>query len=222
MTSLPNQSIVLTGCGWVTPFAADSISDVLAAARQPACWTVPDERLDDFPDLSNELKHDRGAWMTAVALEHACRSASVELKSLDSGRVGLVLGCGLAGQLGMIDFADEVRQQSPRFVSPIHFPQTVGNYIAGALARGYDIRGPNITLASGATSGLDAIVEACSLLACGSADLVFAGGTEQLSKALAEGLSELGAPAIGEASTWPETPRSALRYRSPSVAPTTR
>ena len=55
---------------------------------------------------------------------------------------------------------------------------------------------------------MDAIVEACSLLACGAADLVFAGGTEQLSKALAEGITEPGAQATGEASTWPGTPLS--------------
>jgi 3-oxoacyl-(acyl-carrier-protein) synthase len=130
--------------------------------------------------------------MTAAALTHACRDASLEVESLAGERVGLILGCGLAGQLGMIGFANEVRQQSPRFVSPIHFPQTVGNYIAGALARGFHIRGPNMTVASGPASGLDAIVEGCDHVLNGRADVVFAGGTEQLSQTLAEGLAEAG------------------------------
>lgn len=198
MTVYTDDSIVLTGCGWVTAFAAGSIADVLTgapAARfapspEAPYWAVPDERLDDYPDLARELKRDKGAWLTAAALEHARRQASLEPGSLEPERVGMVLGCALAGQLGMIEFANEVRQQSPRFVSPIHFPQTVGNYIAGALARAYLIRGPNATLSCGSASGLDAIVEGASLLAGGAADVVFAGGTETLSKELTLGFAE--------------------------------
>ncbi|UCC31212.1 MAG: hypothetical protein JSU86_02830 [Phycisphaerales bacterium] len=218
-----SDPVVLTGCGWVTPFAAGSIADVLTAAcpsrglsRRAGTRTtastesheplgdegfrsVPGEWIDDYPEFAKELKLDKGAWMTAAALVHACRDASLQIESLDAARVGLALGCGLAGQLGMIDFACEVREQSSRFVSPIHFPQTVGNYIAGALARGFKIRGPNITLAAGDASGLDAIVEACGFITAGGADVAFAGGTEQLSKPLAGSLARPG-EALGEGS----------------------
>lgn len=192
-----NDPVVLTGCGWVTPFAAGWIAEVLTAAcpsrgleppNDEGFRSVPDEWVNKYPDFAKELKLDKGAWMTAAALVHACRDASLQIESLDAARVGFALGCGLAGQLGMIDFACEVREQSSRFVSPIHFPQTVGNYIAGALARGFKIRGPNITLATGDASGLDAIVEACGFITAGEADVAFAGGTEQLSKPLAESL----------------------------------
>lgn len=191
------DSIVLTGCGWVTPFAAGSISTVLTAANRskskpPAdggCyWAVPDDTPADYPELSKELQGNKGAWMTAVALEHARREAGLQPDSVAPEHLGLALGCALAGQLGMIGFADEVRQQSARFVSPIHFPQTVGNYIAGALARGYAIQGPNVTLSSGIASGLDALIEGCQLLRGGGADVVFAGGTDCLSDALVRGL----------------------------------
>lgn len=213
MAVLADEPVVLTGCGWVTPFAAGSIAEVLTVscpspgpsrrAGKPTDTSteshesqsnlgfrpVPDKWVSDYPDLAKELKLDKGAWMTAAALVHACRDASLQIESLDAARVGLALGCGLAGQLGMIEFAGEVRDQSSRFVSPIHFPQTVGNYIAGALARGFKIRGPNITLASGSASGLDAIVEACEFITAGAADMAFAGGTEQLSQPLAESLA---------------------------------
>jgi len=195
--------IALTGCGWVTPFATGSITEVLTRAGQSgaadaaleerpgdAYWPVPDERVQDFPELSRELKSDKGAWMTAVALIHACRDASLQLDSVTSERMGLFLGCGLAGQLGMIEFANEVRQQSARFVSPIHFPQTVGNYIAGALGRGFHIRGPNLTLAGGFASALHALREGCAALLRGSADMVIAGGIEPLSPVVAQSFPE--------------------------------
>lgn len=193
---MPN-SIVLTGCGWVTPIAVGAVRDVLSAVSAPSSksgfLSVPDDPPPaDLSHLSNETRRNKGAWMAALAVEHACRTAALPLESLDSDRVGLALGCGMAGQLGMIDFASEVRKQSVRFVSPIHFPQTVGNYAAGALARSYKLRGPNATFASGPASSLNAIVEACAIVARGSADIVLAGGVEHLSAGLAEGIEQDG------------------------------
>lgn len=198
--STPDEAIVLTGCGWVTPFAHGSIAWVLTTARAlpdrpgPAetYWGVPDRFVAECPSLPAEVRKDQGAWMSGIALEGARRGASLEQHPLSADRVGLVLGCSLAGQLSMIDFASEVREQSARFVSPIHFPQTVGNYIAGALARGYGLRGPNITIATGVASGLDALVEACVLLASNQADVVLAGGTELLKAGLVQALAQPG------------------------------
>lgn len=200
MNTSGNDAITLTGCGWVTPFAAGTIDEVLTAARklstlatpQDGYWAVPNEQCVDPSKVSNEIKRDKGAWITASALQHACRSAGLNLEEAESQRVGLILGSAFAGQLGMIRFAEEVRSQSPRFVSPIHFPQTVGNYIAGAIARAYGITGPNSTVATGAASGLDAIVEAKSILNTGMADIVIAGGMDTLSDDLTNGLAEPG------------------------------
>lgn len=194
------QPILITGCGWVTPFASGCARDVVAALRKlpadiapcvasPAPPTdrflsVPGADLQAFPDIPKEIRSDKGAWMTAVAIEFALRDAGLDRKSIPPERLGLVLGCALAGQIGMIQFAGEVREQSPRFVSPINFPQTVGNFIAGAIARGYDVRGPNLTLAAGTASGLDAVCEGCSLLQAGRADVLLAGGTDALTDTL--------------------------------------
>ena len=128
--------------------------------------------------------------MTAIALEAALRNAGIAADTLKVGELGMVLGCALAGQIGMITFAGEVRDQTPRFVSPIHFPQTVGNFITGALARAYNIQGPNVTIASGIGSGLDAILEGCALLDRGEAGVILAGGIDALTPELALGLSE--------------------------------
>ena len=198
MQSQGNHSIVITGCGWVTPFAAGGIEAVLqtAAGQVPnsnnsqGYCPIADEILASFPNVSPECRNDPGAWSTAVAFECARRDAAFVTGSVPSERVGLVLGNALAGQSGMIDFANDVRQQSPRFVSPLRFPQTVGNFITGALSRAYDVRGPNSTIANGSASGLVAVIEGCALLSAGKADMIFAGGTERLTPALAAGLAE--------------------------------
>jgi len=193
------ESVVISGCGWVTPFAAGTIELVLGKAlslgRPADCenarWSIPDDLLAAYKEFPPELIRDRGTWLAAIALEHARSDARIDASKLEPQRVGLILGDALAGQLGMMSFATEVREQTPRFVSPLHFPQTVGNYTAGALARAYSIRGPNATIAKrGSSAGLDAVVEGCGLIARGEADLIFAGGLNCMSGELARGMAD--------------------------------
>ena len=195
----PNdENVVLTGCGWVTPFASGSVDEVLSAAKTAptalsegtAYWAVPDDQVERCADFSKELRSDKASWITALSVRCALTDAGLDLTETASERVGLVVGCALAGQHGMITFADEVRTQSARFVSPIHFPQTVGNYVAGALSRGFDIRGANQTFAAGDASGVEAMLEGAQLLRSGRVDVVLAGGTEQWSEPLAMGFGE--------------------------------
>jgi hypothetical protein len=215
----PNAGIVLTGCGWVLPHTArdtlpaqtlaagsfeslmDRLAELAAAPSSAPYPAVPDDLLETQQHLSSELKRDKGSWMTAMAIEQAMKQAALDRSAVGSERLGLVLGSSLAGQLGMIQFASEVREQSPRFVSPINFPQTVGNYIAGAIARAMDLRGPNSTLASGNVSGLDAILEACELLASNQADAVLAGATEVLTDATARAFRR-GSSTLLEGAVW--------------------
>lgn len=199
------SKVVMTGCGWVTPLCAGSIEAVLSAARSAALppnpetgfHGVPDQVLDPPASLPDGLSAERDLRIAAIALEIARAQSGLNFESLAADRVGIVLGCAFAGQAGMIAFADEVRQQSPRFVSPIHFPQTVGNYPAGGLGRGYHVRGPNITLSGGAASGLDALVTASQLIAAGDADAVIAGGMETLTQHLASCAAGTFIPAEG-------------------------
>lgn len=177
------QEIALTGCGWVTPFSVGDISKVLSAgtkASSPCAGKVPDELLASCEFQSPEVAKDKSVLMAAVAIQHAMLSANLTNEPDHPERLGLAIGCAQAGQLGMIRFANEVREQSPRFVSPLHFPQTVGNYVAGALARALHARGPNLTISCGVASGLAAIWEAATLIASDKADIMFAGGVDPL------------------------------------------
>jgi len=90
----------------------------------------------------------------------------------------------------MIEFASDVRAQGPRFVSPLRFPQTVGNYVPGAMARAFNIRGPNLTFAAWDASSLVAILEGAQVLADDRADVMLVGGTEAAAPDTASGLFE--------------------------------
>jgi hypothetical protein len=192
------MQIAITGCGWVTPLAVGDVATVLKAyaGRKSEAPTasnyepIPPGIFATFTNLSGEAAKEEPVQLAAVALELAWQNAGLDSPSYASECKGLVLGSALAGVSGMIDFANDVRAQSTRFVSPIRFPQTVGNYICGALARCYDFRGPASTIACGSASSLEAIREGCALLSSRQADVVIAGGTELLSPEIAEGFNQ--------------------------------
>lgn len=79
------DAIVITGCGWVTPFAAGGIEAVLQTAAGLAPDTIKslgylpiaDELLASYADLSPECRNDPGAWLPAVAFECVRHDASL-------------------------------------------------------------------------------------------------------------------------------------------------
>ena len=94
MQTQGNNPIVITGCGWVTPFAAGGIETVLqtAAGQAPdsnnsqGYRPIADDLLAGFPVLSPECRNDPGAWLAAVALN--APSATRRLSLARSHRSG--------------------------------------------------------------------------------------------------------------------------------------
>lgn len=202
---LPKHEIAVTGCGWVTPCAAGAVDDVMAHVaeltsttakdkqngnKRAGCAEVPADLLNAGPDLPPELTSDHASFIAGRAALTALADAGIDTADVDADRIGISVASGLAGQQAMITFASEVREQSVRFVSPIHFPQTVGNYVGGALARSLHLRGPNLTLAGGSLCGMAAVISACRILAEGDADAMVAGGFESLTPVLVNAFDE--------------------------------
>jgi 3-oxoacyl-(acyl-carrier-protein) synthase len=73
---------------------------------------------------------------------------------------------------------ETVREGSVRDVSPRDVPNASSNVIASSVAIWFRLGGPNLTVCSGATSGLDAIWLASLLLRGGRADRVVVVGAE--------------------------------------------
>lgn len=185
--------VAITGCGWVMPSGAGNYAATLGAVElqaatenAPRLKVIPDALLETLAKPAGELAGDRQGCIASAALGLAVQQARLVLPYADPTRIGLVLSIAQAGQGGMIRFAEEVRAQSPRFVSPIHFPETVGNYLAGALARAYGLRGPNLTVSGGPAAGIEGFGEAVQMIQHGAADVVFVGGCEAWTPPLVE------------------------------------
>lgn len=185
--------VAITGCGWVMPSGAGnsglqvgSADSPDASENGPRLRVIGDDLFEALANPAGELAADRHGRIASAALSLAAQQAGLVLPYADPTRVGLVLSIAQAGQGGMIRFAEEVRAQSPRFVSPIHFPETVGNYLAGALARAYGLRGPNLTVSGGPGAGIEGFGEAVQMIQHGAADVVFVGGCEAWTPSLVE------------------------------------
>ncbi|GAA2974432.1 beta-ketoacyl synthase N-terminal-like domain-containing protein [Actinokineospora diospyrosa] len=91
-------------------------------------------------------------------------------------------GVVVSSNLGNIDTvrsaAALVRAGERRSISPMDIPNASSNVIAGAIAIRFGFTGPNLTLCSGRTSGIDALRHGSRLIAADRADRVVVVGVE--------------------------------------------
>ncbi|MDG5801161.1 beta-ketoacyl synthase N-terminal-like domain-containing protein [Streptomyces ossamyceticus] len=94
---------------------------------------------------------------------------------------GLVLGTPGSVQSVMAFTRDALSGQKPFHVNPAHFPNTVLNHPTGRSAIWHGLKGPNVTVAGGAASGLLALAYASRLLRAGHASALLCGAADEFS-----------------------------------------
>ena len=101
----------------------------------------------------------------------------------NSERIGLVVGTAQGSMDSIMRFTHEpLAHDSPDYVNPALFPNTVMNCAAGQSAIWHGLQGPNATISCGEVSGFAALNYAVSLLKNNYVDTLVAGGSEELSE----------------------------------------
>ena len=90
---------------------------------------------------------------TRMALEDSRLSITAE----NSGRVGVITGCGLGGLRFMEETILNVAQNGPRRVSPFFIPMMIGNMAPGMISIIFGAKGPNVSLATACAAGAHAV-----------------------------------------------------------------
>ncbi|WP_371618416.1 beta-ketoacyl synthase N-terminal-like domain-containing protein [Streptomyces sp. NBC_00454] len=98
----------------------------------------------------------------------------------DADRTGVVLGTLHAGRNEYIAIHEAAGGGTVRPVNPVWGPQSGYNAPAAQLSIHLAARGPNLTLSSGATAGLDAVVTGAQQVGAGVCDTVIAAGLDTL------------------------------------------
>lgn len=213
-----SAGLAVTGLGVVTPLGIGreawrrALDDPHAAAehafgREPTVVRpelVPGGRVaevwdfDPTPWLGKKgHRHcDRLTKMLIVAAKEALADSGVAqdgtLSAYTPERVGLCSATAY-GSLDEITDLNRVSElESPRFINPNRFPNTVINSAAGYVGIWEGLRAPNSTIVDGNCGALDAVLSCETHLARGRGDAFLVGGGEVLNEPMCVALRRLG------------------------------
>lgn len=127
---------------------------------------------------------DRCSQMVVTACRMALADADLTLAGADAEAAGVVLGTAYGNLTESEDFLRGLFAKGPALANPLTFPNLVLNAPTGYVAIDLGIRGPNLTVVRGEVSGEAALALAYDTIVTGQADVLLAGGVDELSPAL--------------------------------------
>jgi 3-oxoacyl-(acyl-carrier-protein) synthase len=184
-----------TAIGPITGFATAGLSRHLGAEVPSAC----------LPEGEEARRWSRISQMTVAA----CRQAVLEAGLCGSERLcqfGLVVGTEFGDLRSTEAFALGFLRKGPLGLSPLLFPNTVMNAMAGTASIALGLKGPMLTLNQPGVAGEVAVARALTLLKAGRAPAVLVCGVDELFPALYDTLGRLNmlSPCDeGEEGCWP-------------------
>jgi 3-oxoacyl-[acyl-carrier-protein] synthase II len=171
------------------PVPADG-DDVSAATR----------RIRDF-DVGRYIRRKGLKLLSRTSQLATAAAAGLQegLEGVPGECVGVVFGTAWGSLDTVVRFEREAYTEGPRFVDPILFTETVANVPAGRVSIHFGWSALNATVSAGTSSGLQAVERAVQFLDEGRADVVVAGGGDELNEHLlrtlrAEGFLAAGGP----------------------------
>ena len=158
---------------------------------------LPEIDFKAFIKPGNLRRMDRMGKMVVSSVRLAVDDSSLNLKEEDSSRIGISIGTGLGSSDTVDRFFRSLLKEGPLGAAPLLFQTAVPNAITSHCAIEYGIKGVNITFSHKESSSETAMTFAYHLLKEGRADVVFAGGGDELSEPLYHVYSMLGALSPG-------------------------
>ena len=158
---------------------------------------IPEIDFKAFIKPANLRRMDRIGKIVVSSVRLAIDDSGLDLKEEDSSRVGISIGTGLGSSDTVDQFFRSLLKEGPIGAAPLLFQTAVPNAITSHCAIEYGIKGVNITFSHKESSTEMAMVFAYHLLKEGRADIMFAGGGDELSEPLYHVYSMLGALSPG-------------------------
>lgn len=201
--------IAVTGLGAVSP-AGVGIAAALEALQQGRCCLkpVPGEfagecsgyfwgradgfKATDFIAPLKARKLDRASQFAVAVAAQVLADAGITKGAVPSTRIGIALGCGFGGIANSAEFLSGYFRDGITGLNPMLFPNTVANAAASNASIEYGFKGPNITIVQRFCSAESAILAACRFIEEGRADLMLAGGVDELTLLMLRGFCATG------------------------------
>lgn len=123
---------------------------------------------------------DRSTKLVNSAAKLVLEDANYVVTEDNSRDTGVVIGTNLGSLKSISDYDREAMVEGSRYVNPALFPNTVINSAASQISIRFDIKGFNVTVSAGFTSGLESLNYAANAIRLGRVKAVLAGAVEEL------------------------------------------
>lgn len=204
-----NRRIVITGIGVLSPIAIgkeafwEGLFQGRTGFRPVTLFDTSTFRvhiageITDFDALSFLGKKglrdlDRSTRLICSAAKLAIDDSKLEITEDSTHSMGVSIGTTFGSLHSISQFDRSGLIDGPRFVNPSHFPNTVINSPASQVSIKFKIKGFNTTISTGFCAGLDAVSYAADFIRLNRADVVLAGGVEELCEETFMGFHSLG------------------------------
>ena len=137
-------------------------------------------------------KLDRASQFAVAVAGQALADAGLVKGAVPAARIGIALGCGFGGIANSAEFLSGYFKDGASGLNPMLFPNTVANAPASNVSIEYGLKGPNITFVQRFCSAETAILAACRFIEEGRADMMLAGGVDELTPLMVRGFSATG------------------------------
>ena len=138
-----------------------------------------------YMDAKEAKRMARFSQLAVVAAALAIEDAELNMSSIDTERMGVVMGNGNGGFQETEDNARIMVEKGAMRMSPYFVPMTLPNMAAANVSRLFGIKGYTSTIVTACAAGTQSIGEAAEVIRRGAADVVLGGGCEA-------GISQLG------------------------------
>jgi 3-oxoacyl-[acyl-carrier-protein] synthase II len=141
---------------------------------------------------ANLRRMDRISRMVTATVKLAMQDAGLEMSAEDPEQVGIMIGTGLGSSKTVDLFFRDLVHNGPQEVAPLLFQTSVPNAICSHASIEFGITGINTTFSHKEASTESAIVHAFEALRLGKAEVIFAGGGDEISEPLYNVYATLG------------------------------
>jgi len=192
------KRIVITGIGIISPlgFGREAFWKSMLAGQSAIApiqgidvsnygaklgGELKDFKAEDFLGKKGLRYLNWGTKMLTSAVKLAFDDAKLEANDALGDKTGIVIGSALANYPQTTNYTQMAMQRGPEDLMPMESYDVALNASINFVSVWFKMKPFARTIASGFTSSLDAIADAAELLRQGAADIVVAGGVEQLS-----------------------------------------
>lgn len=162
-----------SGVGEITHFDTSAYATKIAAE-------VKGFNAEDFMSRKESKRTEPFIAYSIAATRMAMEDAGLKIDETNSGRVGVLTGCGLGGLNVLERTAHIVETVGPKRVSPFFIPMLIGNMAAGMISIKFGAKGPNASVATACAAGAHAVGDAYEIIKHGRADAMITGGVESV------------------------------------------